>query len=187
MPDASDIDDVASSLAADAVADLVARAAISEVLVRYCTALDTRDLALLRSCFHPSATHDHGGFVGPSMEFCDLAMALLARLVLTQHLLGNISITVTGKTAAVASYFQAYHRMPMVGDMVIPQANPGEDVFIAGRYIDRFEHADGAWRIAHRTGHLDWWRFETASDRGHFGADGATGLVPDAGAKAISP
>src|SRR5690349_14083129 len=114
-----------------AVADLQARAAISEVVAQYCTALDTRDIDLLRDCFHPGSTHDHGGFVGLSAEFCDHAMALLARLVATQHLLGNLSIKVDGETATAQTYFCAYHRLPCEGEMVFPMANPGEDVFIA--------------------------------------------------------
>jgi len=162
---------------AGAVADIGARGEISEVMVRYCEALDRRDVVLLRSCFHADSTHDHGGFVGPSMEFCDHAMALLAQLVATQHLLGNISIKVAGDTATASSYFQAYHRMPSHGAMVFPQARPDEDVFIGGRYLDRFERRDGAWKIARRNGILDWWRFEAAADRGQFGAEGGTGLA----------
>jgi hypothetical protein len=164
------------------VAALAARAEISEILTQYCEALDQRDLDLLRDCFHPGSTHDHGGFVGPSAEFCEHAMALLARLVATQHHLGTVSIKVDAETAEARAYFTAYHRLPGEGEMVFPQANPNDDVFIAGRYLDRFERRGGRWRIVHRTGKLDWWRFEPAADRERFGGLGGTGLPSGPGA-----
>src|SRR3546814_19209297 len=57
----------------------------------------------------------------------------------------------------------------------------GGDILIGGRYIDRFERRDGVWRIAHRTGLLDWRQDTKADDgqlsqtplewRGRYGAD----------------
>jgi hypothetical protein len=147
---------------------LSARAEIAEVVVRYTRAIDRREEQLLRSCFHPDSTHDHGGFTGSSSDFCRVAMDFVSKLVETQHLLGNISVTVDGEKATAESYFSAYHRMPATGDMVFPDANPNDDVFVGGRNKDRFERRNGVWLISHRTGLNEWWRFEAACDRGNF-------------------
>jgi SnoaL-like domain len=37
---------------------------IREVLLRYCRGIDRRDYDLVRSCYHPDATDDHGDFRG---------------------------------------------------------------------------------------------------------------------------
>ena len=145
---------------------LEARAEIQEVLARYGRALDLRDLALLRSCFHGDSKHEHG-FVGNSADFCEFAMLFLKQMKCTHHLIGNISITVNGDKADVEAYFCAYHRTPSHGEMAIPDSRPDEDVFIAGRYIDKFERRGGRWLIAARQGKEEWWRFEAAADRGH--------------------
>ena len=142
------------------------RAAIHEIILRYCRALDRKDEAMLRSCFHPDSHHSHGPFTGTSSDFCGYAMDVVTQLPVTQHHLGNISITVDGDVASAEAYFVAYHRTPPSGPMVLPGAAPDEDVFIAGRYIDRFDRRNGTWLIAQRTGILDWQRFEPMSDRG---------------------
>ena len=44
---------------ADPVTAVVAKQDITDVLMRYCRAVDRIDAALLRSCYHPDATEDH--------------------------------------------------------------------------------------------------------------------------------
>ena len=81
-----------------AVRALVDRAEISEVLTRYCRAIDRLDETLLRSCFHPDSQHDHG-YAGPSETFVGFALDVLRGCVATHHHLGNISISVRGHDA----------------------------------------------------------------------------------------
>ena len=50
---------------ADELATLLAKQAITEVVVRYARAIDRLDEALLRSVFHPDSTHNHF-YQGPS-------------------------------------------------------------------------------------------------------------------------
>ena len=138
------------------LSELKARAAIGDVLVRYCHALDRGDEAMLRSCFHDGSLHDHGEFVGSSTDFCTFAIDVLKNCVATHHHLGNIWISVAGVSAEVQSYYVAYHRVPEQGEMPFPRALPNEDLFIAGRYIDRFECRNGEWRIVQRRGTIDW-------------------------------
>jgi hypothetical protein len=153
------------------IAELKARADITEVCHRYCRALDRVDDPLLRSVFHPNSTHQHGPFRGSSSDFCGFAIELLRELVRTQHLLGNVSVELKGDVAYVESYFQAYHRIARgkegAGVFVRHDKSVDEDIIIGGRYIDRFERRAGVWKIAHRTGLHEWEQWSKADER-HF-------------------
>jgi len=145
---------------------LIDRAEISEVLTRYCRALDRLDEPLLRTCFHPDSQHSHG-YTGPSDIFIGYAMDVLGLCVATHHHLGNISISVRGDAADAESYFTAFHRTGPVAPEAFAGAD-NKDVFIGGRYIDRLERRGGEWRIVQRTGIHDWRRDEDPSDAGFF-------------------
>lgn len=144
---------------------LADRAEIAEIVLRYCRAIDRCDEALLRSCFHPDATHRHGGFEGSSADFCTLALELVAPLELTHHQLGPVSIELRGDVAFTETYFTSLHRFG-----AIPPAGgrPYEDRIARGRYLDRFERREGAWRIANRHGVTEWMRYDAGDDRGFF-------------------
>ena len=144
---------------------LRSRAEIAEVVMRYCRAFDRCDEALLRSCFHPDATHEHGAFRGLSSDFCTIGLEAVGKVALTHHQLGQVSIEIDGDRAWVESYFTSYHRF---GADPPPGGEPYEDRIMGGRYVDRFERRDGLWRIAHRRGVNEWLRYEPASDRGFF-------------------
>ncbi len=165
----------------DDIATLVAKQAITEVIVRYARALDRMDEAVLRGVFHPGSQHHHF-YKGPSSapeapqpaeggprDFVEFAMGVLSTHRRTHHQLGNILIELQSDTRAIAeSYFTAYHRMRPAGDpLAAPNAWDTEmDYFVGGRYLDHFEHRDGEWRIVRRTGMTDWTRLETPSSQG---------------------
>jgi hypothetical protein len=150
---------------ARALDELRSRAEIAEVVMRYCRAFDRRDEAMLRGCFHPDATHEHGAFRGLSSDFCTQGLEMVAKLALTHHQLGQISMEIDGEQAFVESYFTSYHRF---GAEPPPGGQPHDDRILGGRYVDRFERRDGVWRIARRQGVNEWMRYEAASDRGFF-------------------
>jgi hypothetical protein len=145
--------------------ELRSRAEIAEVVMRYCRGFDRGDAALLESCFHPGATHEHGAFKGLSADFIAQGLEMVAKVVLTHHQLGQVSIEFDGERAWVESYFTSYHRF---GAQPPPGGKPHEDRIMGGRYVDRFERRAGAWRIAHRRGVNEWMRYEAADDRGFF-------------------
>ena len=149
-----------------AVREIIDRAEISEVLTRYCRAIDRLDESLLRSCFHADSVHDHG-YKGPSETFVGYAMDVLRGCVATHHHLGNISIAIRGREADAESYFTAYHRIADPPPEAFKDA-AGMDLTIGGRYIDRLERRAGEWRIVSRTGVHDWRRYEAPSDRGFY-------------------
>ena len=146
---------------------LLDKQAIAEVLMSYCRAIDHLDEPLLRSVFHPGSQHRHG-FEGPSStddgseDFVGYALGYLDTFTRTHHHLGNIFIDVDGDVAYSEAYFTAFHRRRALGD---PKAGDAAtetemDYFVAGRYLDRMEKRDGAWKITHRTGSTDWTRLE---------------------------
>ncbi|HEY8351680.1 MAG TPA: nuclear transport factor 2 family protein [Sphingomonadales bacterium] len=163
-----------------ALRQLQDRQEITDLIHRYCRALDRCDEELLRSVFHPDSTHEHGPYKGTSAEFCGFAMDLLRSIGPTQHHLGNVLIDLQGDVAYAESYFVAYHRIPAnmpSAQGIMADHTPGveEDLFIGGRYVDRFERRGGQWKIAHRTGIHDWQRWETADERGF--RSPASGLI----------
>lgn len=138
-----------------ALAALVDKQAIHEVVLRYCRAVDRRDAARLRDCYWPDATDDHAGaFTGARDEFVEWVLRVVSRFAGTMHVIGNhlVEFDADGGDVDVASseaYGIAYHW----GD----PPDDGRRNFTTGfRYLDRFERRDGEWRIAVRTVVLEW-------------------------------
>ncbi|WP_423460341.1 nuclear transport factor 2 family protein [Ottowia sp. VDI28] len=132
--------------------ELMDREAIRECMFRYCRGIDRQDEEALRSAYWPDATDRHGPYQGSATGFIDWAVKKLAadgeRSV---HSISNMSITLAGAQAAVETYFMALQR----------DRDPegvSREVFLAGRYVDRFEKRDNEWRIAARTVVYDWLR-----------------------------
>lgn len=142
-----------------ALRELAAKQAIYELSCRYMRALDRLDGELLASVFHPDATVNYGFFKGRAAEFVDFAMRALASHHANHHMIGQVLIEVRGEHAEGEVYFQAFHR--------IVEAGAESDLFISGRYVDRYELRDGAWKIAFRSELNDWARTEPAAD-GYF-------------------
>jgi hypothetical protein len=139
------------------LSELLSKQAIYEVIARYARAIDRLDEAMLRSLFHPHATHNHF-YQGPSSQpersangddpgdFVRFAFQVLSTYSRTHHQIGNTLIELNGENTATAeSYFTAFHRMRPIGDPLAgPDAYETEmDFFVAGRYLDKFECIDG--------------------------------------------
>jgi hypothetical protein len=156
---------------AAAVAALLAKQEITEVLHRYARGIDRCDEALLRTCFHADSQHDHGPFKGPSREFCDYAMKYVGAMNRSAHMVSNILIELKGDRAVSECHFLAHLRSSDAG---------GEkNRIVKGRYLDLFEKLDGAWKIAKRTG-LNEMAVET-------GAIAAAASKPEPGKKPDDP
>ncbi|WP_156680927.1 nuclear transport factor 2 family protein [Sphingomonas profundi] len=138
------------------VRDLCARRDIQAAHFRYMRGQDRLLPDLQRSAFHADAWDDCGIMAGPYTEFVDFAQGLLAGFTSSQHLTGQMDITVEGDVAHGEIYFIAQHRIVEDGE--------DKDLFVAGRYIDRYECRDGDWRIARRKELIDWARTDKASD-----------------------
>ena len=144
---------------------LLDRAAIEDVLVRYCHAVDRCEPDLLRDVYWPDATDDHVFWSGGAQDFVEFCMPFLRSRDQTQHNVGNFLIRFDGDEARVQCYYNACERVRDKDGKV-------NDITFHGRYLDRFEKRGGEWRIANRKVVIDWWRIWDDSadwERGIFG------------------
>jgi hypothetical protein len=139
---------------------LAAKQEITEVLFLYCRGCDRADETALRACFHPGSIHAHGGFKGASADFIDLAMRIVRPLKSSSHMITNVMIELDGDRAVSECHFLAHHRRDKA------DGSGEEDMFLKGRYLDRFEARDGAWKIVSRTGLHDYQRVQEPADQG---------------------
>lgn len=140
--------------------ELVDRARITDVLRTYATAVDRRDVELVKTVYHPDAFDDHGDWKGDITEFVAVAPGFWATFEMTMHMMGLPLITFDPQSrdrATVETYAVAYHRRAG-RDQVLK-----DDVW-GVRYLDRFERREGQWRIAHRTMTRDWRRVDAATE-----------------------
>jgi 3-phenylpropionate/cinnamic acid dioxygenase small subunit len=134
-----------------AIAD---RLAISDVLIRYATALDTRNWDLFRTCFTDDCVCDYDP-VGPREGYADfeaLARGYVEPLAATQHLVTNHVIEISGDTATARSYAHAMH-----------VSATGAQFVIAGAYEDELVRTSDGWRIRHRKFPISWWSGDPAA------------------------
>lgn len=140
---------MAANTDAEAAQSLADQQEIADLCVRYTIALDTRDWALLESCFAPSPAFVHpGGRLEGFSAILERTKAALTPLTATQHLLGTIVIRVDGDTARSMCYFRAQH---------VRAGTPGGETYIiAGSYADTLAREVGGWKIAERVQAYIW-------------------------------
>lgn len=140
------------------VRDLAARRDITAALMRYMRGQDRLDRSLHLSAFHSNAWVDCGLMQGTAEQFVDFAQGFLADLEGSQHIIGQVDITLHpgGETASGEVYFYAWHRVREDGQP--------KDLSVAGRYVDEYACRDGAWRIVKRRELIDWARTDPAAD-----------------------
>jgi hypothetical protein len=147
--------------------ELMDREAIRDCIYRYCRGIDRADEAALRSSYWEDAHDSHGAYVGPAEGFIRHAVEVFKRGPRNVHQVSNILIEFMGpEAAAVESYFNALQRGPDAAGVV-------RQVLLAGRYCDRFEKRNGAWRVARRVVIYDWVEEQTPPE-----ADEATRFGP---------
>jgi hypothetical protein len=153
----------------DSLETILAEREITRVLHLYCRAIDRLDERALRSIYHPGAVDDHGTYAGTAEGFIEYVLDRLPRVYSrTQHSLSNISIEVRGDAAFAESYVTATHVL------CLDSGGTGLYTF-TGRYIDRFERREGAWRIADRKLLRTWDGFQALTRS----LDGAPFDLPD--------
>ncbi|MCH7629107.1 MULTISPECIES: nuclear transport factor 2 family protein [Novosphingobium] len=138
------------------VRDLAARRDINDALCRYMRGQDRLDPVLHRSAFHDDAWVDCGLMNGTADEFVAFAQGFLADIESSQHIIGQVQLSVNGDKASGEVYFYAYHR--------IAEDGMPKDLIVAGRYIDEYACRNGDWRIVRRKELIDWARTDPAAD-----------------------
>jgi hypothetical protein len=138
------------------VRDLAARRDIYDAICNYMRGQDRLLPEVQRRAFHDDAFVDCGLYAGSADGFVSFAQGFLAAVKYSQHLIGQVHIQVEGSIAHGEVYFIAQHR--------IVEAGIDKDLFVAGRYIDRYEDRGAGWKIAKRRELIDWARTDAASD-----------------------
>ena len=136
---------------------IIARQEIADLTMAYCRGVDRADAPLLASIFHDDSTVVSGPYNGDGKAFA----AEICRLVeetyeQTFHSIANQWFEVDGDGAIGESYVIA---------IATSRGTERTDTLTGGRYIDRFERREGAWKIAERSFVLDWARAEPSTRR----------------------
>ena len=153
------------------IQSLIDQRNIHNVLARYCFGADRRDTAMMKACYWPDATDDHG--LMPALnahEFVDKAASgtIISHLRRTIHTLGQVSCEVKDNRARVESYVICYQRVinepTAVGlffgrtyaEMHENDDCDSHDILGGGRYLDIFEKRGNEWRILKRVATGEW-------------------------------
>lgn len=123
----------------DGLEQLAAKQAITEVLHRYCHALDRMDRAVAATVWHPGGTASYAGiFEGTGEGFLDWVFEVHAGFEATSHQVTDILIELDGDRATSETYVTASLR------------SADADIVDRGRYSDVWSRRDGIWAIDER-------------------------------------
>ena len=130
-----------------AIETVLNKQAITEVLYRYCRAMDRIDRDMTLSIWHPDGTCNYNSTAGVAdMLFRDyLVGSTKARQGFANHShqITNILIELAGDRAVSEAYFTAsLQTVPADGKVL--------EHLWRGRYLDRWSKRAGAWAIDHR-------------------------------------
>jgi 3-phenylpropionate/cinnamic acid dioxygenase small subunit len=131
------------------------RAEINDVIVRYGWAIDTKDWALLDTCFTEDAFVDYssnpGGKAGPYTSVRSWLERVMSAFPVTQHLMSNVDITLDADRARVRT-------MVTNPQGAATRAGPLHFFFVGARYDDDFVRTSDGWRIARRVETTLWFQ-----------------------------
>jgi hypothetical protein len=132
------------AVSGNALSVLLAKQAITEVLYRYCRALDRMDRDAALAIWHPGGTADYRPFFqGTGAEFVDWVWVQHEGMTGHSHQITNALVEVDGDTAVSESYVT-----------VTLQSAAGPDrtaeTVVRGRYLDRWSLRDGRWAVDER-------------------------------------
>ena len=114
------------------------RIAAEDLLTRYATAVDRRDWVQYRSIFTSDAEIDYssaGGIAGTVDEIVEFLSTSLEMFEMTQHLVSNIDLKVSGDSATVTAMFN--NPMRLAG---------GDTWFTGGWYHHDLVRTPDGWR-----------------------------------------
>jgi len=139
---------------ADALASLLDRRDIDDVLVRYARVIDGRRWDELGTVFTPDAVLDYrsaGGIRGSLGEVGEWLASVLPFFTWTQHLVLNRAVDhePEADTATAHSDFSNPNGAVVDGKPWL--------FVVGGAYHDRLVRTAAGWRIAHRVEETLWW------------------------------
>ncbi|HET8612859.1 MAG TPA: nuclear transport factor 2 family protein [Sphingomonas sp.] len=137
-----------TSMATGPIEEAIAKQALHDLVVTYARGVDRGDEALLASVFHPDSQVITGVVDASGPDYArDIVAWVRGNVRSCAHTVSNEYYEVAGDRAVGEVYVLAH--MVSAGD------DP-QETFTGGRYLDRFEKRDGAWRIAERSFIYDW-------------------------------
>ncbi|MGO4443312.1 nuclear transport factor 2 family protein [Mycobacterium sp. 2YAF39] len=117
----------------------------------YCRAVDRGDIAALRDLYHHDATDAHGGFsTGSIDQFFEQLVAARPYIRTMQHNITTANFAIAGNAAEGEIYTIAFH--------TLAGKDRDIDVVVGGRYLDKYEKREDAWKLIERTIVTDWAR-----------------------------
>lgn len=122
---------------------LIAEREIYTQLIKFAYAMDSRDWQAIEALTTPNLLADLGtGEIAGQANIIKFIRSFLDNCGVTQHLLGNVLISVTGDTATSQSY---------VSDMHLYK-NPLNDGHFRtlGQYTDQWQKQGDSWLMTHR-------------------------------------
>lgn len=125
---------------------LMDRSAILDCIARHARGCDRHDEELLSSAYHADGVDEHGGTKNLGPEYAAFINASHAATSQAHtHNITTHTCEVDGDVAHAESYVI----------VALLDANGAGATLMSGRYIDRLERRDGAWRIAARRSLVD--------------------------------
>jgi hypothetical protein len=126
--------------------DLMTRTAITDVIVGYATAVDTRDWVAFRGLFTDDALIDYtaayGIADGPDEITGWISQLMTVELVPdTMHAITNVRVDVDGDTASASAYY-------VNPDVMAVGADEPYLLFNAGRYSIELRNTDRGWLMS---------------------------------------
>jgi len=120
-----------------------AKADITAVLLRYATAIDTKDWELFRSCFTDDVDADYGqiGRWTDAAAITEFMAGVHEAMSDTKHMLHNMVIDVGDGHAGAVTYVHTVQALA---------ADPTQWVDAVGQYRDELVATPDGWRIARR-------------------------------------
>jgi len=131
------------------IQEVADRQAITDLLYRYCRAMDRIDHELGYSIWHDDGEADYGEnvFQGSGRGFIDHVCEQHSHLINHSHQVTNVVIELNGDKAASEAYVTANLRMERGGKLM--------QIQVLSRYLDQWSRRDGRWGIDKRKTLMD--------------------------------
>ncbi len=125
-----------------ALEELADRLAVQDVMIRYATSCDRRDMDEYGACFTEDAVitgfGGTGGDILGRQAWVDYVAKALTRFTGTQHLLGNQRVWLDGDAAKLQTSVRATHFLV---------DRPGTSLTLFATYYDDLVKRNGVWEI----------------------------------------
>jgi hypothetical protein len=127
----------------DDIGTLLDKQQITELLYRYCRAVDRIDRELGYSVWHDDAVADYGSiYQGSGRGVTDFICDSHKHGVVHSHQITNVIIELAGDTARSEAY--------ITSGMILMRGEQPYQITTRGRYLDRWSRRAGRWGIEKR-------------------------------------